>query len=295
MYTIEFQKRGLPHAHICLFLDAKDKLPKPTDIDRIITAEIPDEKSDPKLYRLVRDFMMHGPCGPDNPNCPCMVDKKCSKNFPKKFVERTFVDDNGFPVYRRCENGITLTKSDTDLDNKYVVPYNATLLKRYQAYLNVEWCNQMASIKYLFKYINKGPDRVTAAVCDENIDEIKDYYDCGYVSACEAVWRIYAYDIHYRTPAIVRLPFHLMGQQNIVFSEDTCIDYVLDKPSVNTSMLLEWMRCNQLYEEARQLTYVEFPTKFVWKRDARRWDLRSRTDQLVEFTMHLRALVNYST
>ena len=58
----------------------------------------------------------------------------------------------------------------------------------------MEWCNQAGSIKYLFKYINKGPDRATMSVegsaNDDNQpqarDEIKQYYDCRYVSACEA-------------------------------------------------------------------------------------------------------------
>ncbi|KAH1226212.1 hypothetical protein GmHk_11G032932 [Glycine max] len=42
IYTIEFQRRGLPHAHILLFLDVGSKYPSLADIDRIISAEIPD-------------------------------------------------------------------------------------------------------------------------------------------------------------------------------------------------------------------------------------------------------------
>ena len=41
-------------------------------------------------------------------------------------------------------------------------------------------------------------------------------------------------------------------------------------------MFLSWMECNERYEEARALTYVEFPTKFVWKLDDRQWEPRQK-------------------
>ncbi|XP_058775634.1 uncharacterized protein LOC131649912 [Vicia villosa] len=63
MYTIEFQKRGLPHAHILLFLHPSNKYPRPEDIDRIISAEVPDPLQHPRLYNLVKSHMVHGPCG----------------------------------------------------------------------------------------------------------------------------------------------------------------------------------------------------------------------------------------
>jgi hypothetical protein len=260
------------------------KLPTVEHIDNFISAEIPDKNDDPQLYSLVTEFMIHGPCGHANPKCPCMLDGKCSKNFPKKFRENTSIDDNGFPVYRRRNSGTFFEKSAVKLDNRCVVPYNKQLLRRYQAHINVEWCNQAGSIKYLFKYINKGPDRATVAFVDpENKgnqqcdkDEIKEYYDCRYISACEASWRIFSYEVHYITPSVIRLPFHLPDQQQVVYGADEDIDNVLNKTSVASSMFLAWMDCNQIYEEAKQLTYVEFPTKFVWKLDKRCWQPRKQ-------------------
>nr|KAJ0211721.1 hypothetical protein LSAT_V11C400177920 [Lactuca sativa] len=282
VYTVEFQKRGLPHAHICLFMHSDYKLPTVGYIDRVISAEIPNKDDDPELDALVSEFMMHGPCGSDNPKCPCMIDNKCSKNFPKTFTEHTSVDENGYPIYRRRNDGSFVEKSGVKLDNRNVAPYHKLLLKRYQAHINVEWCNQGASIKYLFKYINKGPDRATVAVVPNNnaddnddvVDEIKNYYN--YMSACEASWHIFKFDVHFRTPSVARLPFHLPGQQNVVYGADDDIEDVLNKQSVSSSMFLTWMECNEHNKEARKLSYVEFPTKFVWKLKDRCWKPREK-------------------
>jgi len=87
VHVIEFQKRGLPHAHILLILDGPDKPRTPDHYDQYVCAELPDEKSEPKLFKAVVDNMLHGPCGENYPNAPCMVDGKCSKHFPKAFQE----------------------------------------------------------------------------------------------------------------------------------------------------------------------------------------------------------------
>ena len=42
-----------------------------------------------------------------------------------------------------------------------MVPHNIDLLIKYQAHVNVEWCYHSRSIKYLFKYVNKGSDQRT--------------------------------------------------------------------------------------------------------------------------------------
>ncbi|XP_074278536.1 uncharacterized protein LOC141602121 [Silene latifolia] len=62
VYTIEFQKRGLPHAHIVLFLHRGDKFPTAADVDKIISAEIPDPTIDPVLHSVVCEYMLHEPC-----------------------------------------------------------------------------------------------------------------------------------------------------------------------------------------------------------------------------------------
>ncbi|GJT19857.1 ATP-dependent DNA helicase PIF1-like protein [Tanacetum coccineum] len=190
-------------------------------------------KAHSTVKRLVTDHMMHGPCGAENPSYPCTVDYKCTKKFPKQFNESTVIEDSGYGIYKRRNNGATIKKSGTDLHNGYVVPYNPGFLRLYQAHINIEYCNLVGSIKYLFKYINKRPDRVTTTIDEEEVDEIKDYLNCSYISSCEAAWRIYGFDIHYRTPFVERLTFHLKDEQQVVFDVTESIDYAIDKSSVN--------------------------------------------------------------
>lgn len=41
-------------------------------------------------------------------------------------------------------------------------------------------------------------------------------------------------------------------------------------------MFLAWFKANKQYEEVENLTYAEFPQKFVWKSTTREWVLRQR-------------------
>lgn len=79
------------------------------------------------------------------------------------FIPSTSIDEEGYPTYGRRDDDISTKRSCIDLDNRYVVPHNRFLLLKYGARINVKWCNQSRSIKYLFKYVNKDHDCVTAA------------------------------------------------------------------------------------------------------------------------------------
>ncbi|XP_044584940.1 uncharacterized protein LOC123265309 [Cotesia glomerata] len=98
LYSVEWKKRGLPHAHILVWLI--DKI-HPEEIDNIISAEIPDPFTDQLLFDIVTTNMIHGPCGTFNRSSPCMSDGKCTKNFPKDFTNDTITNVDGYPIYRR--------------------------------------------------------------------------------------------------------------------------------------------------------------------------------------------------
>ncbi|WVZ88743.1 hypothetical protein U9M48_035226 [Paspalum notatum var. saurae] len=289
LYTVEFQKSGLPHIHCLVWLADGNKEFSASVVDDFICAEIPDVSTDPLGYALVDEFMMHGPCGDDNKKCPCMKDDKCSKNFPKAFQNETNVDDFGFTIYRRRNDGRYVVKNGVPLDNRNVVPYNMHLLKKYNAHINVEWCNKSNMIKYLFKYVTKGSDRakvyfeITAKTSNASPgpqlappNEIQEYINARYLSTCEALWRGFEYDIHFRVPPVERLVVHLPGLNHVRYEPGADLRALLASPAAKSTMLTEWFEANLRHEEARHLTYCEFPKEWTWDASDRCWRQRAR-------------------
>ncbi|XP_024009422.1 uncharacterized protein LOC112084504 [Eutrema salsugineum] len=231
-----------------------DKLPTGDDIDKFICAEIPDKETDPHLYVIIGDVMMHGPCGALDRDSVCMADGRCTKFFPKAFSPVTKVDDVGYPIYRRREDKKFVTRKGFNCDNGYVVPYNRELSIRYRAHINVEWCIQSRSVKYLFKYIHKGADYVRAVVGkDDEDDEVKKHFNCRYISPGESIWRIEGYDTHSRTVSVTKLPFHLPNQQLIMYNEDDPAEEVVERVTIGISKFMAWMECNKEYEEVKEM------------------------------------------
>ncbi|XP_028060082.1 uncharacterized protein LOC114263697 [Camellia sinensis] len=179
-YVIEYQKRGLPHARMVIILDENDKLRTPDDYDNIVRAEIPDKRLEPRLCSVVLKHMIHGPCGMYNERSPCMTNGRCKRRFPKPFCSITTLGNDSYPIYRRREGESVPLESNPSVlvDNSWVIPYNPWLLLKYDCHINLEICSSVTSMKYLYKYVYKGPDRVALEVRQgPNYDEVQQFID----------------------------------------------------------------------------------------------------------------------
>ena len=182
-WVVEFQKRGLPHAHILLIVAPEDKPRSPEDVDSRVCAELPDPDDPDKadLLDIISKSQLHGPCGPRNPSRVCMEDGKCTKGFPKSFQEKTTMPPTVYPLYRRRDSGRTIEKNGHIMDNRDVVGYNPGLSKKYRAHINIEVVSTIKAVKYLYKYCYKGHDRATLEV---GVDEIQDKCGCTLCGSC---------------------------------------------------------------------------------------------------------------
>jgi len=193
-----------------------------------------------------------------------MIDRLCNKYFPKEYCVETTALEDGYPVYRRrslSQGGRVFMKDNGDIiDNSWVVPYNPFLTTKYDAHINVEICNTVQAIKYLFKYVYKGHDRASVSIENisvmsptivstepPNIDniastttyevsrpvnEIKKYVDGRSVCPNEAFWRIFGYTLQEKYPAVERLPVHLQNGQTVIFNEGTELQILERGPPV---------------------------------------------------------------
>jgi len=155
IYVIEFQKRGLSHAHIFIFFAEDCKPHTVEDVDRMINVEFPNPETNRLAHETFAICMMHGPCGAAFPNALCMEDGKCKKQYPCKFQSEMVTNVNEYPIYRRRNTGRTISVHGVELDNCWVVPHNVYLSTKYDAHINVEVYNNIRAMKYLFKYVYK--------------------------------------------------------------------------------------------------------------------------------------------
>jgi hypothetical protein len=286
IYVVEFQKHGLPHAHILIFFTEDYKPHTIEDIDRMISAKLPNSETNKLAHEIVARCMMHGPCAGAFPNAPCMEESKCKKQYPRKFQSKTITDVTEYPIYRCRDMGHTVLVHGIELDNPWVVPHNVYLSTKYDAHINVEVCNNIRAVKYLFKYIYKGHDRATLEISHQNdnategnvikVDEIQKYLDCAYLSTSKAAWRIFKFDMHEWFPTVKRLQYHLPNRQMVLFDDDDDVQEVATRSTIFRTMFTEWFKINQESEVAQSLTFDQFPQQWVWNRKLKQWTMRKR-------------------
>ncbi|XP_074298500.1 uncharacterized protein LOC141629384 [Silene latifolia] len=144
---------------------------------------------------------------------------QCKYEYPKSYRAETTTNNAGHPEYQRRNTGEKVEIRKHNLNNRCVIPYNPYLLVLFDCHLNVKVCSTMHAVKYLYKYIYKGNDRISFSLApgDEPpvVDEITQYQSGQWVSPCEAAWHIFGFDLFETHPVVMSLQVHLPNMQTI--------------------------------------------------------------------------------
>ncbi|GJW16859.1 DNA helicase [Tanacetum coccineum] len=89
LYTVEFQKRGLPYCHTLVWIDESSRVQMDEDIDAYISVKLPSKDIDPECYRIISEFMIHGPCG-----LVCLTAQFAANPYKKKTTLTEWLEYN---------------------------------------------------------------------------------------------------------------------------------------------------------------------------------------------------------
>ncbi|KAJ5865150.1 uncharacterized protein N7529_007066 [Penicillium soppii] len=282
-WTIEYQKRSLPHCHILLFLENSGQFYNSAMIDEVVCAELPDPAIDPELYKIVRGCMVHicgeGLQGPCTSSDTTTGKSTCKKRFPKPFTSETIPNEHGYPQYRRRDlPDMAFTNHvkgrELIIDNSRVVPYNPYLTVRYNCHINVELCRGVEVVKYITKYAYKGPDQATVQLT--LTDEITEYLEGRYIGPSEAIWRLLGYRVHEEFPPVLALPVHLPGQQPVRFPTGADANEIRYRMDNTRSPLMAYFDYNTVARREGRQTYLyqDMLRHCVWNRSRGAWQPR---------------------
>ncbi|POM73708.1 Helitron helicase-like protein [Phytophthora palmivora] len=282
IHVVEYQKRGLPHAHILLIVRPEDKPLTAQDVDRLVSAEIPDKEKQPDLYETVITCMLHGSCGDANKNSPCMNNGRCSKKFPKPLADETTMAADNYPVYRRRRRapGRLLCgrkEWDNETVNQWVVPYNHLLSQKYNCHINVEVCATSKAVKYIYKYVYKGADMIMVTVEGElqghSLDEILQYLLARYISPIEACMRLFKHPTQGSTHNVVKLAIYLPGRSAATYRAHASNAQILrlNRRGDKTTLTAFFVLCLAEPEVDGKMLYMNIPTAYRWDKKSKWW------------------------
>jgi hypothetical protein len=89
---------------------SEQKVSTTKDIDCLVLVKLLLPKNAP-LFEMVTKCLLHELCSEEYPNAPYMVNNVCKKRYPRAFSEETTQGEDGYPVYRRRNDGRTFQKT----------------------------------------------------------------------------------------------------------------------------------------------------------------------------------------
>ena len=272
--VIEYQRRGLPHAHIVLRFENTIEMPVYENkeelakwIDSHITAKYPKTANDQDPLELdeeyeydleysdiVKTHMLHKCISETNGGCLNEANV-CAKGYNKNVVsvETTF-DHKGFPQYKR-----------PTIKSLNVVPHNRLLLKDWNGHANVEFAGSTYTVIYLYKYLFKGNKKVKMRLNNvRKDDEISLYLRGRYLCSMDCYWRILGHETYPASSPAVKI---------IKVISDQSASSLINENKV-TDLIIYFNRPECLHN----LKYAELFNVYIWSYEKPKRNIYERNE-----------------
>jgi hypothetical protein len=174
-------------------------------------------------------------------------------------------------LWRRYDGQVVEVRN-SKLDNRWVIPFNPSLLMLYNSHTNVEIYSSIKAVKYLYKYIYKGSDGASYSVDKSDngdkviIEEIKRFRDARCVTPPEAAYRLYGFPLYQMSSHVLPLTVHLPSMHMVTYNERDDLHNVINREQSQKSMLTEYFRMNNVEPFATSFLYREFLEYYRWDR-----------------------------
>ncbi|KAI3446763.1 hypothetical protein Pfo_003428 [Paulownia fortunei] len=162
---------------------------------------------------------------------------KCKYHYPRSYCESTIQGKDEYAIYKKRKNRLTVQ----------VVPYNLYLLSRYN----------LTIVKYLYKHIYRGHDRVTI--------------HAPWVFAQEVLWIIFEFNLNEIFSTVINLQFYILNQHCVTYLVNQNLKNILKWDHVFKIMRIEDFSMCSKSENARKYFYREFPEHYIWGKQDKCW------------------------
>ncbi|KAL8276810.1 hypothetical protein RQP46_010741 [Phenoliferia psychrophenolica] len=170
----------------------------------------------------------------------CNKKGRCAYGFPHPVTPRSVIGEDGKVKFRRRYEDSAWTAT--------IVP---ALLLEWDGHLHADALFTSKVFIYAFKYLYKGPDEANVRLTDSrDKSSPDDFFNARYLSACEAAWRIFAFNIVKKEPSVSSLSVHLPDQQRV--------QYHRNAGSSSVSDLIRYLELRPRTEPFLSMTYVQY-------------------------------------
>ena len=182
------------------------------------------------------------------------------KQYPRPFNPTTIIYKDGYLEYRRYNNqrlqSVCLLgpiRAMFKMDNHQVILYCPYLTIKYYAYINIEVCAPVRSVKYIYKYIYKGNDCTTLRLMDG--DKVSQYLQGRYIGPPKAIQWLFKFSIYKEFPPRTQPAVYLLGKQSIYFRPNQSVKEIQQRLKLSCSILTAFFKYNTEYKDGRNCLY----------------------------------------